>query len=417
MRIRVGDWVVDPEDLSLRRGETVRRLEPKVMTLLVRLAESRGEVVRREALFAALWPDVTVGEDTLARVVSKLRRALGDDPKRPVFVETIPTRGYRLIAEVGTELPPGPPAATSAGASTSVRTRRPALVLAGAVVIGTLAGAGWAGWDWGPAVPTSSATSLARADDLYMRFRRADNEAALALYEAAVRSRPENAAALSGAANALVQRVVRWPGRPGEPDRGALSISEALAAGLHQSPAARAELARARGFAETAVELEPASGRTRKALGLVLAASGEIEAAEVQYRLAIEADPRAYAPHINLGELRVLADDLEGGLEHFERAFALMLDAYPTEPQRVGQWPAELGVAIGQLHERLGAPRQAQQWYERVVALVPLHPGATGRLAASWARLGQPERAKALCAELASKVEVSEPCQSLLTRP
>ncbi|MEL6184202.1 MAG: winged helix-turn-helix domain-containing protein, partial [Myxococcota bacterium] len=92
MRICVGDWVVDPEDLSLRRGETVRRLEPKVMTLLVRLAESRGEVVRREALFAALWPDVTVGEDTLARVVSKLRRALGDDPKRPVFVETIRAR-------------------------------------------------------------------------------------------------------------------------------------------------------------------------------------------------------------------------------------------------------------------------------------------------------------------------------------
>lgn len=44
------------------------------------------------------WPDVTVGEDTLARSVSKLRKALGDDPKAPRFIETIPKRGYRLIA-------------------------------------------------------------------------------------------------------------------------------------------------------------------------------------------------------------------------------------------------------------------------------------------------------------------------------
>src|SRR5438270_13793337 len=49
---------------------------------------------------AALWPGVIVGEDSLARTVSKLRQALGDDAKAPRYIETIAKRGYRLLVEV-----------------------------------------------------------------------------------------------------------------------------------------------------------------------------------------------------------------------------------------------------------------------------------------------------------------------------
>ena len=81
---------------ELRGPDGTARLEPRVMELLFLLASRPNEVWSREEIQEALWPGVVVGEDALARLVFKLRRALGDDPKAPRFVETLPKRGYRL---------------------------------------------------------------------------------------------------------------------------------------------------------------------------------------------------------------------------------------------------------------------------------------------------------------------------------
>ncbi|NNF57714.1 MAG: hypothetical protein HKN04_05680 [Rhodothermaceae bacterium] len=90
---QVGSWTADPRaNELLREGETVR-VEPKVMALLVVLAEQARMPVSREDLLARVWPDVVVTEDALSRAVSKLRRALGEEAEA---VETIPTVGYRL---------------------------------------------------------------------------------------------------------------------------------------------------------------------------------------------------------------------------------------------------------------------------------------------------------------------------------
>ena len=70
------------------------------MDLLFVLASHAGQVVTREQLMARLWPGLVMGEDSLARTVSKLRQALGDDAKAPQYVETIAKRGYRLRAQV-----------------------------------------------------------------------------------------------------------------------------------------------------------------------------------------------------------------------------------------------------------------------------------------------------------------------------
>ncbi|MEM9996177.1 MAG: winged helix-turn-helix domain-containing protein [Bacteroidota bacterium] len=101
-RFRLSTWDVDPHASELRDRATgaVQRLEPKVMAVLVRVAEEAGQPVAREALMASVWPQVVVSEDALNRAVSKLRRALGDDPVQPRHVETIPTVGYRLVAPV-----------------------------------------------------------------------------------------------------------------------------------------------------------------------------------------------------------------------------------------------------------------------------------------------------------------------------
>src|ERR1039458_1613807 len=80
-------------------GTTIH-LEPKVMQVLVTLASASGEVINREQLRSAVWPDVFVGEDVLIRAISELRRAFTDDPRSPHIIETIPKVGYRLIAPV-----------------------------------------------------------------------------------------------------------------------------------------------------------------------------------------------------------------------------------------------------------------------------------------------------------------------------
>ena len=99
-RLRIGAWSVAPDLDELRRGSERVRLEPKAMQVLVFLARRPGEAVTRDELLSAVWPDVVGGDDALTQVVTKLRKALGDDPRSPSYIETISKRGYRLIAPV-----------------------------------------------------------------------------------------------------------------------------------------------------------------------------------------------------------------------------------------------------------------------------------------------------------------------------
>ena len=97
---RVGRWSVDPAACELRDGDTVIRLRPKVMDLLAAFARNPGEVLPKHCLLDMVWPEVTVGDASLTVAVGELRDALGDNPEKPEFIETIPRRGYRLIAPV-----------------------------------------------------------------------------------------------------------------------------------------------------------------------------------------------------------------------------------------------------------------------------------------------------------------------------
>ena len=96
----MGEWVADHATGDLCGPGMESRLEPKVMDLLYVLASHNGQPVSRGQIMATLWPGIVVGEDSLARTVSKLRQALGDDAKSPRYVETLAKRGYRLLADV-----------------------------------------------------------------------------------------------------------------------------------------------------------------------------------------------------------------------------------------------------------------------------------------------------------------------------
>ncbi len=103
--MRIGDWEADFALNVLRRGQQSIHLEPKAMEVLFFLARHPGEVVSRDDLLAALWDGVVVGDDALTQAVIKLRKAFGDNPREPSYIQTVPKRGYRLIAQVGAPVP------------------------------------------------------------------------------------------------------------------------------------------------------------------------------------------------------------------------------------------------------------------------------------------------------------------------
>ena len=122
---RVGDWLAEPMANRLTRGAEVRRVEPKVMEVLAALAARPGETVTKDEFMAEVWTGTVVTDDVLARCISELRKALGDDARNPDYVETHRRRGYALIAPVEHDVPTDPPAPPAPVAGRDLR--RPAL--------------------------------------------------------------------------------------------------------------------------------------------------------------------------------------------------------------------------------------------------------------------------------------------------
>lgn len=95
-----GPFILDPEAGRLLEGERVIPLAPKPFETLHYLAQRRGRVIPKSELMEKLWPETFVTDDVLVQSVVDIRRALGDHAKTPQYVETIPRRGYRFLAEV-----------------------------------------------------------------------------------------------------------------------------------------------------------------------------------------------------------------------------------------------------------------------------------------------------------------------------
>lgn len=99
--MRFGAFEVNLEARELRKSGLRMRLEEKPMQILEMLLERPGQVVSRKSLKEKLWPDTIVNfEFGLNTAVNKLRVALGDTAENPRYVETVPKRGYRFIANM-----------------------------------------------------------------------------------------------------------------------------------------------------------------------------------------------------------------------------------------------------------------------------------------------------------------------------
>ena len=100
---RLGPWEVHPLTGEIKGAAATLRIEPKVMEVLLVLAQRSGEVVERYEILRRIWASrAGVSDEPLTRCIAVLRRALNDSPQMPVYIQTIPKRGYRLLASVMT---------------------------------------------------------------------------------------------------------------------------------------------------------------------------------------------------------------------------------------------------------------------------------------------------------------------------
>ncbi len=167
---QLGPWKVYPE-LNSIAGENEVRIEPQVMKVLCHLASRPGRAVSKEELIQEVWQGRFVGDEVITTSIWELRKALGDNARQPTFIQTIPKRGYRLIAEVRPLTAADGEAAASKGSGRIAR--RPAA--AAGLLAATLLAAAWL---WLPQLLSSSdADSPQQLAIAVLPFREMDGSA------------------------------------------------------------------------------------------------------------------------------------------------------------------------------------------------------------------------------------------------
>lgn len=159
-RFRVGDWFVDPALNRIERSGKSIRVQSLSMQVLLFMAERAGAVVTYDELLQALWPRRHAGEDAVHRRIAALRSHFGDDARSPRYIETVPKRGYRIVAPIEWQPAASPPPHDS---------RIPGrAVAAGAVVLVSAAILLTSPWDrwWGDVPADSSRTEDVAADEI-----------------------------------------------------------------------------------------------------------------------------------------------------------------------------------------------------------------------------------------------------------
>jgi DNA-binding winged helix-turn-helix (wHTH) protein len=95
-----GPFRLDLENLCVWRADARVPLSPKAFAVLRHLVEHRGQLLTQNQLLDAVWKNLEVQPEILKKYILEVRKALGDHPSDPVYIETLPRFGYRFIADV-----------------------------------------------------------------------------------------------------------------------------------------------------------------------------------------------------------------------------------------------------------------------------------------------------------------------------
>ncbi len=129
MRYQFGPYQIDDEAFQLTTEGRPIALEPKAFQVLLYSVRHAGRVLRKQELLDQIWSDATVGENALTRCVAQVRKALNDDTRAPQYIATVPTVGYRFLAEVSAT--PAVPALIASASDSAAKMGAPSVPLHG----------------------------------------------------------------------------------------------------------------------------------------------------------------------------------------------------------------------------------------------------------------------------------------------
>ncbi|GJL93674.1 MAG: hypothetical protein DHS20C05_00790 [Hyphococcus sp.] len=115
--ITIGSWEFSSVTGILRREGQTQRLENRACALLEVLCQSEGKLVSHSDIIEQVWEGRFISPNSVAVVISDIRRALGDDARKPEYIETLPKRGYRMIAPLSMTTQSGDPDANTNSSS------------------------------------------------------------------------------------------------------------------------------------------------------------------------------------------------------------------------------------------------------------------------------------------------------------
>lgn len=335
-------WRVDPSRNLLQRGEDKIRVEPRVMDALVYLAERSGHVVSKDDLIDVVWHGRSVTDDVLTVTICALRKALGDDARRPEYVETVPRRGYRWIAPVSRLEIAGMPWTPSvqgetALATTPSRVRSISRLAALGIVLGAVFTAVWVV----VGLTNQRHVSPSEAHEAYVKGRffldqRSTNgwRQALEQFERAITLDPLDPSAQAGLADtysAMSDLGVATPAeirpRAFQSARRAIELDRSSAEGYEalgraqflfdwDFPAAEHNL-------RCALTLNPDYMPTQQAMAWLESAQGKHTEAVASARRALQLDPVNTARYTELAWVLTLAGSYEEALHEIDRALDL----------------------------------------------------------------------------------------------
>lgn len=376
---------IDTAASCVRRNGETQYLRTKTFHVLLHLIAHRERVVTKEELLREVWNGTAVTDDTLVQSIVDIRKAVGDDPRDPWFIRTIPRTGYHLIATLEG---PGPVDAEPATPNSTTREEVPVLpaihkpwrrflphiaITAIVVIGGTI-------WFSRTAAPASTpgnlpGTSTLR-DDRRGRDHMTDNLEAYEAYRAGVKAADhmENNQAI-----ASFQRAI------------ALDPQFAMAyARIGYTYSVRWTLHdRARPYLAKALELGDRLSERERLYVLAWQATAEqsFDKAIDHFRLLVSRYPTDVEAHVGLGRLLAGEERLNEAMDVLRRG--LVLD--PDSP--------ELNNAMGSAASYLGRHEEAIAFHRRYVSLEPNAPNAHDSLGLSYQWAGDYDKALAAYSE------------------
>jgi DNA-binding winged helix-turn-helix (wHTH) protein/tetratricopeptide (TPR) repeat protein len=191
----LGDTIVSPSSRTMSGplGQTL--IEPRVMQVLVVLADAAGSVVTRDMLFGRCWGGLYVGDDSLNRAIAAIRKAASEVGATGFVLETIPRTGYKLTGEVQGIID------EAANEGSTPMSRR--LLVGGGIAAAAAIGGGWLWWATRTRTDPRFEELMVRGDEAFRdgsAFEQWDTDASnrpklINLYEEAVRIQPDSARA------------------------------------------------------------------------------------------------------------------------------------------------------------------------------------------------------------------------------